>query len=125
MSIETGHSETSRLRALLDAIETGRLRPMRRMDHIFKDATSVKEAQIVQPSEGRIVVRLVPRPEFDRAHRIELEEQFRRRVGDDLEIQFELVDAIPRLPSGKFRAVVSEVEHGKLARNGEGGALAR
>ena len=128
-----GTCPCGRARPILERID-GRLedyvvtpdgRRIGRMDHIFKDATSVKEAQIVQPSEGRIVVRLVPRPEFDRAHRIELEEQFRRRVGDDLEIQFELVDAIPRLPSGKFRAVVSEVEHGKLARNGEGGALAR
>jgi hypothetical protein len=35
-------------------------------------------------------------------------------VGDAIVIEFERVDAIPRLPSGKFRAVVSDVPAGRL-----------
>jgi phenylacetate-CoA ligase len=86
-----------------------------RMDHIFKDTLEIKEAQIYQPSIERIVVRLVPRAGFDKEAQRALERELRRRVGDDLEIAYEIVDAIPRLPSGKFRAVVSEVKPGKLS----------
>jgi phenylacetate-CoA ligase len=85
-----------------------------RMDHIFKDALEIKEAQIYQPSIERIVVRIVPRSGFDHDAQRALEREFRRRVGDDLEIQYDIVDSIPRLPSGKFRAVISDVKSSKL-----------
>jgi phenylacetate-CoA ligase len=85
-----------------------------RMDHIFKDTVEIKEAQIYQPSLERLVVRVVPRAGFDRACQDRLEREFRRRVGTELEIHYELVESIPRTPSGKFRAVVSDVKGGLL-----------
>ena len=80
-----------------------------RMDHIFKDTLEIKEAQIYQPSVERILVRIVPRSGFDKEAQRALEREFRRRIGYDVEIHYQVVDAIPRLPSGKFRAVISEV----------------
>jgi phenylacetate-coenzyme A ligase PaaK-like adenylate-forming protein len=88
-----------------------------RMDHIFKDALEVKEAQIHQPSQGRIVVRFVPRAGFDETVRRRLEQEFRGRLGDEIEIGWERVDAIPRQPNGKFRAVVSDLDVAKLVRS--------
>jgi len=85
-----------------------------RMDHIFKDALEVKEAQIVQPSTDRLVVRIVPRPGFGPADRRQLERELRTRLGDEIRIDFENVEAIPRLQNGKFRAVVSQIETGRL-----------
>ncbi len=97
-----------------DFVVTPDGRRIGRMDHIFKDALQVKEAQIHQPSLDRITVRLVPREGFGDADRRELEREFRSRLGDEIEIAYELLDAIPRGPNGKFRAVLSEVKEGQL-----------
>ncbi len=117
-----GRCSCGRARPLLEQID-GRIedyvvtpdgRRVGRMDHVFKDALAVKEAQIHQPSVDRIVVRLVPRPDFDDAAQAELERAFRKRLGGALHIDYERVEAIPRLPNGKFRAVVSDVDAGRL-----------
>jgi phenylacetate-CoA ligase len=97
-----------------DYVVTPDGRRIGRMDHVFKDALAVREAQIVQPSIDRIVIRLVPRPEFDEASRRALAREIRDRLGDGMALEFELIDAIPRLPNGKFRAVVSEIAGGSL-----------
>jgi phenylacetate-CoA ligase len=97
-----------------DYVVTPDGRRIGRMDHIFKDALQVKEAQIVQTATDRLLVRLVARTGFDAAARRDLEREFRDRLGDEMEISFEEVDAIPRLPNGKFRAVVSELAAGRL-----------
>jgi len=97
-----------------DYVVTPDGRRIGRMDHVFKDALEVKEAQIVQPALDRIVVRLVPRPGFDAAARRALEQELRGRLGDGIAIEIELADAIPRQPNGKFRAVVSELIPGRL-----------
>jgi phenylacetate-CoA ligase len=97
-----------------DFVVTPDGRRIGRMDHLFKDTREIREAQIYQPSPERLVVRLVPRPGFDERAKRSLELEFRRRVGDAIDIEFERVDAIPRLPSGKLRAVVSDVPAGRL-----------
>jgi phenylacetate-CoA ligase len=120
-----GSCACGRARPILEQID-GRLedyvmtpdgRRIGRMDHIFKDTLEIKEAQIYQPSIERIVVRIVPRSGFDNEAQRALEREFRRRIGDDLEIDYEIVDSIQRVPSGKFRAVVSDVALGKLTRS--------
>lgn len=85
-----------------------------RMDHLFKDTPEIEEAQIHQPAADRLVVRLVPHAGFSREVEERLERDLRRRVGDTIEIRFERVDAIPRLPSGKFRAVISDVPSAQI-----------
>jgi phenylacetate-CoA ligase len=99
---------------LEDYVVTPDGRRIGRMDHVFKDALAVREAQILQPSIDRLVIRLVPRPDFDETARWALEREIRDRLGDRMVLEFELTDAIPRLPNGKFRAVVSEVTGGSL-----------
>jgi phenylacetate-CoA ligase len=97
-----------------DYVVTPDGRRVGRMDHVFKDALEVKEAQILQPALDRLVIRLVPRPGFDAAARAGLERELRERLGAEIALEFELVDAIPRLPNGKFRAVVSDLAAGRL-----------
>jgi len=84
-----------------------------RMDHVFKDALQVKEAQILQSSPDAIRVRLVPRPGFDAKAERELESSFRKRLGEEITIDYEQVSEIERDASGKFRAVISEVPASK------------
>lgn len=111
-----------RERPLLEAID-GRVedyvvtpdgRRIGRLDHVFKDALSVKEAQIRQTESDRLHVLLVPLRGFDEAARRHVESELRARLGASIRIDLELVEAIPRQPNGKFRAVVSELHTGRL-----------
>jgi phenylacetate-CoA ligase len=109
-----------------DYVVTPDGRRIGRMDHVFKDALEVKEAQIVQPAIDRLVIRLVPRPGFDATARRALEQALRERLGGAIALEFEITESIPRLPNGKFRAVVSELAPGRLeAARAAGAARAR
>src|SRR5690606_6235502 len=80
-----------------------------RLDHIFKGELDVAEAQIVQTEPSSIEVRIVPRSSIDARARQSLEKEIRMRLGEEIRIDLRLVDAIPREPNGKFRAVKSTV----------------
>ncbi|MGH0034426.1 MAG: Gfo/Idh/MocA family oxidoreductase [Myxococcota bacterium] len=97
-----------------DYVVTPDGRRIGRMDHIFKDTLDIKEAQIVQSSLDRLLVRLVPRATFDEGSRRYLDRAFRKRLGSAIDIEYELTESIPREANGKFRAVISEVETGKI-----------
>ena len=68
----------------------------------------VCEAQIVQESLERIVVRYVPTADFSEATKREIARRLIARLGE-MEIALDRVEAIPRDKSGKFRAVVSRL----------------
>ena len=78
-----------------------------RLDHVFKDLLSIREAQIVQHEEGRIHVKVVQRPDFSLEDEKRLRKELAKRLGSSMLVDIEYVEQIPRLPNGKFRAVVS------------------
>ena len=80
-----------------------------RLDHAFKDALNVVEAQIVQESPARAEVRIVRRPEFSDADEAAIDRELRLRLGQDIELDYRHIDRIPREPNGKFRFAVSTV----------------
>jgi phenylacetate-CoA ligase len=77
-----------------------------RLDHLFKDAVRVAEAQIRQAAPGRCTIVIVPRPGFGPADREALIDECRSRFGDRLDVEIEVADAIPRTQRGKLRLVV-------------------
>lgn len=89
-----------------DYIRTPDGRFVGRMDHLFKDARHVREAQIVQTRLDEIVIRVVSEPGFD--EQVVLKEA-RQRLGDSIKIRFEHVTAIERTAAGKFRFIVSQL----------------
>jgi phenylacetate-CoA ligase len=80
-----------------------------RMDHIFKGVKNVKEAQIVQPSREKIIVRVVKDPAYGSEDEEALLRNSRERLGNKIEIDFDYVDRIERTKTGKFRFIVSEI----------------
>jgi phenylacetate-CoA ligase len=80
-----------------------------RMDHIFKDALNIREAQVIQESIEELRVLVVPRGGFNTNDLRALDEEFRFRLGDGMSIKFETVDMIPRESNGKFRSVISKI----------------
>lgn len=99
-----------------DYVVTPDGRRIGRLDHIFKEALEIKEAQIYQPTADRIIVRIVPRAGFGPRDRQELDGEFRERLGPEMKIDYDWRQSLPRSSSGKLRAVVSDV--GQAASQG-------
>lgn len=54
---------------------------------------------------------IVTQREPERPHLEEIEEGIRAAMGEETEVRFDFVDAIPPSESGKFRYTISEVSN--------------
>lgn len=80
-----------------------------RLDHIFKDCVNIREAQIFQARDGRIVFRIVKGDNYGAGDEARLESEVRKRIGDAVDFDIDYCDEIARTATGKFRFVVSEM----------------
>jgi len=87
-------------------------REMVRFDFLFKELRGVAEGQVVQEALDRFVVNVVPTPEYTRedAETIRKRMVTRYSLGPEIKIEVRELDAIPREPNGKFRAVINRVQ---------------
>jgi phenylacetate-CoA ligase len=94
-----------------DYIYTFDMRPLGRLDHIFKSGMQVKEAQLVQDKIGEVIVNIVPDHTFN-LNEIEykITKAFADRVGDTLDLKLNIMKEIPKGSNGKFKFVVSNIE---------------
>ncbi len=75
-------------------------------DNSFDDLYAL---QFVQHEAGYAEVRYVPGPHFDRGRLYRIEASLRRKLGNDLNIEFREVSEIERTPRGKGKWLVSSV----------------
>jgi phenylacetate-CoA ligase len=94
-----------------DVLYTSDGRQIGRLDPVFKGDLSIRGAQIIQETLGRVRLRYTPAPGFSPQAAVSLVERIRDRMGP-VEVVLEEVDQIPREANGKFRAVVSHL-HGQ------------
>jgi phenylacetate-CoA ligase len=94
-----------------DYVRTPDGRFVGRLDHLFKDAQHVREAQIVQTRLDEIVLRVVKDDGFDEKPVLT---EARQRLGDSMKIRFEYVNAIERTAAGKFCFIVSQLPREQL-----------
>ena len=80
-----------------------------RMDPALKGVKGVVECQFVQEIPEAVRVLCVPAPDFRTEDRLHLESNLRSRLGSEMQIDFQIVDQIPRGVNGKFRAVISQL----------------
>lgn len=73
------------------------------------DHPNIKQFQAVQKSLDNIVVRLVPDGEIPRPVLDEISHAVQSVFGENVVVDFEFLDAISPLPSGKHRYAVSEL----------------
>ena len=97
-----------------DYVVTPDGRRVGRLDHVFKDAHEVREAQIVQPDPSTLTVRIVPGSSYGPDAEARIDAEFRSRLGDAIDIHYEIHDSLEREPNGKFRAVLSSLPEGSL-----------
>ncbi len=93
-----------------DVVVTPEGRRVGRLDPAFKADLPIREAQIVQESLTRVVLRVVPAPEFGPADADDLAARLRQRLGTAMEVTVEEVESLPRGGAGKLRAVISRIE---------------
>jgi phenylacetate-CoA ligase len=89
------------------ALPDGRRTP--RLDFLFKELSGVAEAQIIQETLDRLVVRIVPTPSYSPADEDAIRKRAAQRLGSEITVEVHTVTNIPREPNGKLRAVVSRV----------------
>lgn len=77
--------------------------------YVLREIPEVEEFKIVQESLTRITLQLVTSGSETAQLEHSVTEQFRRRLGDSLVINFVYVSKIEREASGKFRYVVSQL----------------
>jgi phenylacetate-CoA ligase len=81
------------------------------LTHPFKPFDEIVKSQIVQDRPDRIRVKILPSEAFGEEEERELTAGLRERLGPEMGIEVERVDELPPEPSGKFRWVISRVDH--------------
>jgi phenylacetate-CoA ligase len=79
------------------------------MNQVLEYAPNARTIQVYQSHVDALELRVVPGEGFGDEDRNALMRELRRRVGPDMVINIRLVDAFTLSPTGKFRAVISDV----------------
>jgi len=90
----------------------GRLISSSVLTHPFKPLNSVQESQIIQKDYDHVVVLVVPRDDYTEADSRHLVVELQARLGEDVTVEIQKVESIPRSKAGKFKWVISEVDLG-------------
>ncbi len=90
-------------------LKDGRLISPSVLTHPFKPLNQIDGSQLVQTALDRLVVRLIPRPDFTPALSERLVSDLKARLGQDMQIEIEMVTELPRTKAGKFKWVISDV----------------
>jgi phenylacetate-CoA ligase len=70
---------------------------------------AVRQFQVIQKSLDKMIVRLVPDGEVSQSTLDEIVRAIQTAFGDNVEVEFEFMDEIPTLPSGKHQYAMSEL----------------
>jgi phenylacetate-CoA ligase len=81
------------------------------LTHPFKPLEQIVASQIIQDRPDHLLVKLVASEGYSVEQEDALVASLRERLGPEMKIQVSRVASIPREPSGKFRWVISRVEH--------------
>jgi phenylacetate-CoA ligase len=81
------------------------------LTHPFKPLDQIVASQIIQERPDHLLVKLVPAGDFSSDQEATLIASLRERLGAEMEIEVRHVAEIPRDRSGKFRWVISRVDH--------------
>ena len=99
-----------------DYVVTPEGRLVGRLDHLFKDAIQVVEAQLVQSDPGELIIRIVRRPGYSDDDERLIESEARLRLGPEIRLKFEYVPALERTSAGKVRFVLSTLKPAEILK---------
>ena len=87
------------------------------LTHPFKLINGIRKSQIIQDDINNIRLRIVTDSTFNDSDKNVLLDNFKYRVGSDINITVEVLDDIKSEKSGKYRWVISKVPKGQLNIN--------
>jgi phenylacetate-coenzyme A ligase PaaK-like adenylate-forming protein len=93
-------------------LKDGRLISPSVLTHPFKPLDCIEGSQIVQTAPDRVTVRIIPGPAYTPAHTSHLVGELKSRLGADVTIDVQMVDALETKANGKFKWVISHVPLG-------------
>jgi phenylacetate-CoA ligase len=95
----------------LDQIRTpdGRILPGEFFPHLFKDFKNVRRFQVRQPVLNKLKILMVLDDPLQTEFMSHLRQFVERQLGEQVDIEFEVLDSIPLTASGKFRVTISEL----------------
>jgi phenylacetate-CoA ligase len=96
---------TGRVNDFIVTCDGRQLRPI----GVFASTLNVKEAQFIQEEAGSVIVKVVPREGFKLIDNQHIMDELRWDLGNEINIQIQIVDGIPRTKSGKFQHIVSKI----------------
>ncbi|MGG3497073.1 phenylacetate--CoA ligase family protein [Peribacillus simplex] len=80
------------------------------VSNIFKNIpNAIAKAQLIQSSLTNMVVRMVVDKNFKEEHKSMLIDEIKHKFGNDMRIEIEIVEEIPREKSGKYKLIVNNV----------------
>ena len=80
-----------------------------RLDHVFKGANNLIEAQIFQPDTKNVILRIVPDQFFKQSDADSILSKLQKRLGEPMHLEIEQLTFIPRTENGKLKSVISNV----------------
>jgi len=86
-------------------------RQMVRFHGVFVNQPHVREGQIIQESLDFIRVKVVPVGDFDIHDIQDIVHRVHQRLGEEVKVEVEPVEEIPRTKAGKYQAVVSNMKN--------------
>ena len=75
-------------------------------EEAMREGLGIRQFQVLQEDVSHFRVRLVAGPSFQESAKVLIIRRFREHIDQDAFIEFEMVEAIPREPSGKIRLIV-------------------
>jgi len=118
-SIKSGKCSCGRHFPLMDDVTTkmediittpdGRLISSSTLTHPFKPLKGVIESQIIQEDLNHITIKIVKDSAYTDEDSAHLIDELRKRLGNEMNIDLQFVDSIPRTAAGKFRWVISKI----------------
>lgn len=81
-----------------------------RLDHLFKDAKYVKNAQIEQRKLDQLIIRIEKENQYSYSIEQSIFNEAKNRLGNNFEIIFEYVNEIEKDKNGKFKFVVQKLK---------------
>jgi phenylacetate-CoA ligase len=81
------------------------------VSNIFKNVpNTIIKAQLIQDKIDHLIVKIVVDNSFSLKHKDLLIDEIKHKFGNDMKVDIEIVDEIPREKSGKHRLIVNKVE---------------
>jgi phenylacetate-CoA ligase len=93
-------------------LKDGRLISPSVLTHPFKPLDCIEGSQVVQTSPDAVEIRIVAGPAYTPALTDHLIKEFKARLGDDVQVNVRMVDALESSANGKFKWVISRVPLG-------------